>query len=110
MKLAGRWRVVLEGDVDTWLARSGRSGLGYLLERLVSGQDVAIEELEYWGIRVRPAEGTVDLAALRALGADDMARALEDCYAELPLADPEAACEFFQHVLDVFAIPRGEDD
>ena len=50
------------------------------------------------------------LHALRNATADDVARALDGAYVELPITDAAAAVELFQRMLDGLTIPRGEDE
>lgn len=62
MKLAGRFRIVIEGDLADQVTAGGRSTnvIGYLMERLLTGQAAAVEtELETWGIRVRDGRSSV---------------------------------------------------
>lgn len=105
MKLAGRFRIVIEGDLADQVTAGGRSTnvIGYLMERLLTGQAAAVEtELETWGIRVRDGRGMVDRAQLREATEDDVAEALRDSYVEDVLAgvgQPELL-EFFNRMLD----------
>jgi hypothetical protein len=54
MKLTGKYRLVIEGDIEE-MCRHGRNKdmIGYILQRLLSGQEAAVEELDSWGIEVR---------------------------------------------------------
>lgn len=105
MKLAGRFRIVIEGDLADQVTAGGRSTnvIGYLMERLLTGQAAAVEtELETWGIRVRDGRGMVDRAQLREATEDDVAEALRNSYVEDVLAgvgQPELL-EFFNRMLD----------
>lgn len=51
----GEWRIVLTGNTDAFLTRTGRSSslLHYQLERMVAGAEFSPDELAYWGISVR---------------------------------------------------------
>ena len=47
---------------------------------------------------------------LRNATEDDVARALDGAYIELPITDAAAAVELSQRMLDVLNVPRGEDE
>lgn len=52
-----------------------------------------------------------DLQRLRQATEDDVERALDGAYVELPIADKAAALEFFNRMLDVLAGEgTGEDE
>lgn len=57
-----RWRILLEGD-ERAVARDydERKGLDYLAARLLNGEPVAPEALEYYGIRVRYLGDNVEI-------------------------------------------------
>lgn len=58
MKLAGRWRIEIEGDTAALVGACGRDQrlIGYLMQRLLTGEEAAVDELSTWGIAVREIE------------------------------------------------------
>lgn len=60
MKLGpGNWTIRLSGSTDRYLTESLRrsdGALAYLLDRLFMGEEVAVEELESWGLKVEKVE------------------------------------------------------
>lgn len=52
MKAPPFFRIVISGSVDAVQKRLDRSGLQYLLDRLVSGETVAEEEFAHYGVFV----------------------------------------------------------
>ena len=63
IRLTGkRWRVLVEGDERAVpLGPDERKGLDYLAARLLNGEDVAPEALEYYGITVRYLGDNVEI-------------------------------------------------
>jgi hypothetical protein len=63
IRLTGRrWRILVEGD-ERAVPRGPdeRKGLDYLAARLLNGEDVAPEALEYYGITVRDLGDNVEI-------------------------------------------------
>jgi hypothetical protein len=55
MKLIGKWRILMQGDCGHFrMMPWNRSGLDYLLGRLIAGEEVADEALDKFGITARP--------------------------------------------------------
>lgn len=54
MKLEGCYRLLIEGDTSALVSAGGRNPdvIGYLMQRLLTGQEAAMEELSTWGITV----------------------------------------------------------
>lgn len=53
MILTGPYTITITGDPDRFRTEAlRRSGLAYLLERLFAGNEVAVEELESWGLKI----------------------------------------------------------
>lgn len=54
MKLHGKYRLLIEGDLDKLITAGGRNRdlIGYLLQRLLTGETASMSELAYWGISV----------------------------------------------------------
>mgnify|MGYP006200938663 CR=1 FL=1 len=54
MKLTAPTRLIIEVDPSTFLhAPQSRASLWYHFERLFSGQEVAVQEMESWGLKVQ---------------------------------------------------------
>ena len=58
--LPRKWRIVLEGDTQTYKrCANPADGRDYLFNRLYSGQSVSIDGLSLWGFRfveIQPAD------------------------------------------------------
>lgn len=69
MKLHGPTRLVIEVDPSTFRhAGANRDNLHYLLDRLWSGEEVAVRELEAWGLRVRETIPPEDWMPVSSVG------------------------------------------
>ncbi len=71
MRLFGKWRILIEGDETVHLMFPWqRKGLDYLLNRLLSGETVADNAFEPYGLRVRELEDSDEVISIPHTGQD----------------------------------------
>lgn len=103
MKLTGKWHLHVSGDLDhLWkVSGSNRDQIGYLFQRLLTGEEAAVEqEMLHWGVTVEQVL-PCDAEALRAVTEEDVELLLADGYApELQGVDPAVLVEFLQRVAE----------
>ena len=67
MRLIGKWRILIDGDERvTGIFPWQRDGLNYLLNRLFSGENVAVSELERYGMTVRSLDDNDEIISVPA--------------------------------------------
>jgi hypothetical protein len=89
MKLPARYRIVIEGQTAPRYTGDDGKTRAYLIERLLSGQDVAEEALASEGVRVSDASGLVERARLRDIDLEDAAMILADAQLSEPITAEE---------------------
>jgi hypothetical protein len=71
MKLEGKYTLRITGDTDALISAGARRRdvIGYILERLLTGEEAAVEELDYWHITIsqEPDERASIVAYLREI-------------------------------------------
>lgn len=106
MKLEGKYTLRLTGDTEhLWkVSGSNRNQIGYLFQRLLTGEEAAVEqEMPFWGVTVEQVqEGEPE--AFRKLTEEDVELALADSYVpELAEIPPAVLLEFLQLMADRMA-------
>lgn len=64
MKLSGKYRIEISGDIEQLGLGYDHGAIGYLFQRLLSGEEAAMENLANLGITVRDVTGEDEFVAI----------------------------------------------
>jgi hypothetical protein len=106
MKLSGNYRLTITGDTRALHKVSATTfkAIGYQMERLLTGQEAAVEsELAFFGISVEQEATDPLLAKLREADELTVFQALEGANVSRPLTGTDDLIEFFNRMVDVIA-------